>query len=107
LLLTLVLMLLRLARWVGEPWWYTIQYFGGALSDGATTTFFFLVSLWAWIASSVMMTLLTNSINAPPVLSAMRSCNLVESPIMKRSFFCSSVSTWSSAYYARWLNNFK
>jgi hypothetical protein len=29
----------------------------------------------------------------PPVLSAMRSCSLVERPIMKRYFFLSSVST--------------
>jgi hypothetical protein len=44
------------------------------------------------------MTLLTNSGNVPPVLSAMHSCSLVERPIMKRSFFFSSVSTWSGAY---------
>jgi uncharacterized membrane protein len=87
-----------------RPWWYTVWYFGGALLDGAATTFLFLVSLWAWIASSVIMTLLTNSENVPPVLSVMRSYSLVERPIMKRSFFFSSVSTWSSAYCARWLN---
>jgi hypothetical protein len=51
------------------------------------------------------MTLLTNSGNDPPVLGAMRSCSLVERPIMKRSFFLSSVSTWSDAYCPRWLNN--
>jgi hypothetical protein len=85
------------------PWWYTVRYFGGALLDGAATTFLFLVSLWARMASSVIMALLMNSENVPPVLSAMRSCSLVERPIMKRSFF-SSVSTWSDAYYARWLN---
>jgi hypothetical protein len=37
-------------------------------------------------------------------LSAMHSYNLVERPIMKWSFFFSSVSTWSDAYYVRWLN---
>ena len=84
------------------PWWYTVRYFRGALLDGAATTFLFLVSLWAWIASSAIMTLLTNSRNVPPVLSFMRSYSLVERPIMKRSF--SSVSTWSGAYCARWLN---
>jgi hypothetical protein len=86
------------------PWWYTVRYFGGALLDGVATTFLFLVSLWARIASSTIITLLTNSGNVPPVLSAMRSCSLVERPIIKRSFFFSSVSTWSGAYYARWLN---
>jgi hypothetical protein len=30
--------------------------------------------------------------------------SLVERPIMKRSFFFSSVSTWSGAYCTRWLN---
>jgi hypothetical protein len=68
-------------------------------------TFLFFVSLCARIASSVMMTLLINSGNDPPVLSAMRSCSLVERPIMKRSFFLSSVSTWFGAYCARWLNS--
>jgi uncharacterized membrane protein len=87
-----------------EPWWYTIRCFGGALPDGAATSFLFLVSLWARIASSLIMTLLTNSRNVPPVLSVMRSSSLVERPIMKRSFFLSSMSTWSGAYYARWLN---
>jgi hypothetical protein len=86
------------------PWWYTVRYFRGVLLDGAATTFLFLVSLWAHIASSVIITLLTNSGNVPPVLSAMRSCSLVERPIIKRSFFFSSVSTWSGAYCARWLN---
>jgi hypothetical protein len=86
------------------PWWYTIRYFGGALLHGAATTFLLLVSLWARMASSAIMMLLTNSGNVPPVLSAMRSCSLVERPIMKRSFFFSSVSTWFSTYYARWLN---
>jgi hypothetical protein len=86
-----------------EPWWYTVQYFRGAQSDGAATTFLFLVSLCARIASSVIMTLLMNSGNVPLVLSAMRSYNLVERPSMKQSFFFSSVSTWSGAYYARWL----
>jgi uncharacterized membrane protein len=87
-----------------EPWWYTVRYFGGALLDGAVTTFLFLVSLWARIASSAIITLLSNSGNVPPVLSIMRSCSLVERPIIKRSFFFSSMSTWSGAYYARWLN---
>jgi hypothetical protein len=68
-------------------------------------TFLFFASLCARIASSVMMTLLTNSGNDPPVLIAMRSCSLVERPTMKRSFFLSSMSTWSGAYYARWLNS--
>jgi hypothetical protein len=86
------------------PWWYTVRYFGGELLDGAATTFLFLVFLGAQIASSTIITLLTNSGNVPPVLSAMRSCSLVERPIMKRSFFFSSVFTWSDAYYARWLN---
>jgi uncharacterized membrane protein len=76
-----------------EPWWYTVRYFGEALLDGVATTFFFLVSLWARMSSSVIMTLLTNSRNVPPVLSAMRSYSLVQRPIMKRSFFFSSVST--------------
>jgi hypothetical protein len=84
------------------PWWYTILYFRGALLDGAATTFLFLISLWARMASSAIMTLLTNSGNVPPVLSVMRYCSLVERPIMKWSFFFSSVSTWSSAYCARW-----
>jgi hypothetical protein len=44
-----------------------------------------------------MMTLLTNSRNDPPMLSAMRSCSLVERSIIKWSFFLSSVSTWSDA----------
>jgi hypothetical protein len=35
------------------------------------------------IASSAMMTLLLNSGNDPPVLSAMCSCSFVERPIMK------------------------
>jgi uncharacterized membrane protein len=74
-----------------EPWWYTVRYFGGALLDGAATSFLFLVSLCAWIASSAIMTLLTNSGNVPPVLSVMHSCSLVERPIMKWSFFLSSV----------------
>jgi hypothetical protein len=86
------------------PWWNTVRYLGGALSDGAATAFLFFVSLCAWIASSVMMTLLTNYGNDPPVLSAMCSYSLVERPIMKQSFL-SSVSTWSGVYYARWLNN--
>jgi hypothetical protein len=86
------------------PWWYTVQYFGGALLDGAATTFLFLVSLWARIASSTIITLLTNFGNVPPVLSTMRSCSLVERPIIKWSFFFSSVSTWSGAYCARLLN---
>jgi hypothetical protein len=85
-------------------WWYTVRYFRGALLDGAATTFLFLVFLWAWMASSTIMTLLMNSGNVPPMLSAMRSYSLVERSIMKRSFFFSSVSTWSGAYYARWLN---
>jgi hypothetical protein len=85
------------------PWWYTVRYFGGALLDETATTFLFLVSLWARIASSAIITLPTNSGNVPPVLSAMRSYSLVERPIIKRSFF-SSVSTWSGAYCARWLN---
>jgi hypothetical protein len=65
----------------------------GGTPSGATIAFLFLVSLWAWIASFVIMILLTNSGNVPPVLSTMRSCSLVERPIMKRSFFFSSVST--------------
>jgi hypothetical protein len=86
------------------PWWYTVQYFRGALLDRAATTFLFLVSLWARIASSAIITLLTNSENVPPVLSALHSYSLVERPIMKQSFFFSSVSTWSDAYCTRWLN---
>jgi uncharacterized membrane protein len=86
-----------------EPRCYTVRYFGRALLDGAATTFLFLVSLWVRMMSSAIMTLLTNSGNVPPVLSVMCSCSLVERPIMKRSFFFSSVSTWSDAYYARWL----
>jgi hypothetical protein len=43
--------------------------------------------------------------NVPPVLSTLHSCSLVGRPIMKRSFFFSSVSTRSGTYYARWLNN--
>jgi hypothetical protein len=66
--------------------------------------FLFFASLCARITSSMMMTLLTNSGNDPPVLSAMRYCSLVERPIMKRSFL-SSVSPCSSAYCARWLNS--
>jgi hypothetical protein len=87
-----------------ELWWYNIRYFRGALPDGAAIAFLFLVFLWAWMALSAIMTLLTNSRNVPPVLNAMRFCSLVERPIMKQSFFLSSVSTWSSAYDARWLN---
>jgi hypothetical protein len=87
-----------------ESWWYTVRYFGGALPDGAATTFLFLVSLWVRMASSTIMTVLMNSGNDPSVLSAMRSYSLVERPIMKRSFFLSSVSTWSGAYCASWLN---
>jgi hypothetical protein len=77
------------------------------LPDGAATAFRFFVSLWARIASSTMMTLLTNSGNEPPVLSAMRSYSLVERPSMMWSFLLSSVSTWSGTYCARWLNNFE
>jgi hypothetical protein len=55
----------------------------------------------ARMASSAIMTLLTNYGNIPPVLSAMRSRSLVERPIMKWSFFLSSVSTWSGAYCTR------
>jgi hypothetical protein len=87
-----------------EPWWYTVRYFRGALPDGVVIVFLFLVSLWARMASSMIMTLLTNSENVPPVLSVMRSYSLVERLIMKRSFFFSLVSTWSGAYCARWLN---
>jgi hypothetical protein len=76
-----------------EPWWYTVWYFGGALPDGVATAFLFLVSLWARMASSTIMTLLTNSRNVPPVLSVMRPYSLVERPIMKRSFLLLSVST--------------
>jgi hypothetical protein len=75
------------------PWWYTVRYLGGALSDGATTTFPFFASLWVQITSSTMMTLLTNSGNDPSMLIAIRSYSLVERSIMKRSFFLSSVST--------------
>jgi hypothetical protein len=87
-----------------ELWWYIVQYFGGALPDGAATTFLFLVCLWARMTSSMIMTLLANSGNVPTVLSVMRSYNLVERPIIKRSFFFSFVSTWSDAYCAMWLN---
>jgi hypothetical protein len=87
-----------------ELWWYIVQYFRGALPDGVATTFLFLVSLWARIASSMIMTMLTNSTNVPLMLSTMHSYSLVERPFMKRSFFFSSVSTWSGAYCARWLN---
>jgi hypothetical protein len=59
------------------------------------------------ITLSAMMTLLMKSGNDPLVSSAMRSYSLVERPIMKRSFFLSSVSTWFSTYCARWLNSFK
>jgi uncharacterized membrane protein len=90
-----------------EPWWYTIRYIRGALVDGAATAFLFLVSLWAWIASSAMMTLLMNSGNVSLVLSDMRSYNLLERLIMKRSFFFSSVCTWFGTYCARWLNSFE
>jgi hypothetical protein len=76
-----------------RPWCYTVRYFGGALLDGAATTFLFLIFLWARMASSAIIMLLMNSENAPPVLSDMRSCSLVGRPIMKRSFFFSSVST--------------
>jgi hypothetical protein len=38
-----------------------------ALPDGAATTFLFLLSLWVWITSFVMMMLLTNSGKDPPV----------------------------------------
>jgi hypothetical protein len=89
------------------PWSYTVQYLGGELPDGAVTTFLFFASLWALIASSAMMTLLTNFGNDPGVLSVMRSYSLVEWPIMKRSFFLASMSTWSGTYCARWLNNFE
>jgi hypothetical protein len=67
-----------------EPWWYTVRYFRGALLDGAVTTFPFLVSSWARMASSAIITLLMNSGNVPPVLSAMRSYSLVERPIMRK-----------------------
>jgi hypothetical protein len=87
-----------------EPCWYTIRYFGGALPNGAATTFLFLVSLWVRMASFVIMTLLTNPGNVPPVLSTMCSYSLVERPIMKWSFFLSSVSTWYGAYDVGWLN---
>jgi uncharacterized membrane protein len=76
-----------------ERWRYTVRYFGGALLDGVATAFLFLVSLWARMSSFAIMMLLTNSKNVPPVLSVMRSYSLVERPIMKRSFFFSSVST--------------
>jgi hypothetical protein len=87
-----------------EPWWYTVRYFRGALPDGVATTFLFLVSLWVRMVSSTIMTLLTNFGNIALVLSVMRSYSLVERPIMKRSFFLLSVSTWFGAYCARWLN---
>jgi uncharacterized membrane protein len=90
-----------------EPWWYTIRYIREALVDGAATTFLFLVSLWVRIASSVMMTLLMNSGNVPLVLSDMCSYNLLETLIMKQSFFFSSVCTWFSPYCTRWLNSFE
>jgi hypothetical protein len=62
---------------------------------------------WYTIWYLAMMTLLTNSGNDPPVLSTMRSYSFMERPIMKRSFFLSSVSTSTGAYCARWLNNFE
>jgi hypothetical protein len=89
------------------PWWYNIHYLGGALLDRVVTTFLFFASLWVWITLFALLTLLTNSRNDPPVLSAMRSCSLVERPTMKWCFFLSSVSTWSGAYCARRLNNFE
>jgi hypothetical protein len=55
--------------------------------------FLFLVSLWVWITSSAMMTLLMNSENDPLVLSVMHSCSFVERPFMKRFFFFSTLST--------------
>jgi hypothetical protein len=76
-----------------ERWRYTVRYFGGALLDGVATAFLLLVSLWARMSSFAIMMLLTNSKNVPPVLSVMHSYSLVERPIMKRSFFFSSVST--------------
>jgi hypothetical protein len=75
------------------PWWYIVRYLRGALTDGATIAFLFFASLLVRITSSVMMTLLTNSENDPPMLSDMHSCSLVERPIMKWSFFLSSVFT--------------
>jgi hypothetical protein len=76
-----------------EPWGYPVRYLGGALLDGTAAAFLFLVSLCARMASSAIMTLLTKSGNVPPMLSAMRSCSLVDRPIMKQSFFLASVST--------------
>jgi hypothetical protein len=70
------------------PWWYTIQYLVGALPDGAAMTFPFFASLCVRITSFVMTTLLTNSGNDPPVLSAMRSYSLVERPIMNGPSSC-------------------
>jgi hypothetical protein len=55
----------------------------------------------------MMMTLLMNSRNDPPVLSTMHSCSFVEMLFMKRFFLFSSVLTWSDAYYAKWLNSFE
>jgi hypothetical protein len=86
-----------------EPWWYTVWYFGGALLDGAVTAFLFLVFLWVRMASSTIMTLLTNSGNVPPVVGAMRYCSLEERTILKWSFFFSSVSTSFGTYCVMWL----
>jgi hypothetical protein len=69
--------------------------------------FLFLLSLCAWIVSSVMVALLTNSRKVLPVLSARHPNNLVESTFMKRSFFFPSVSTCSRVYCSRCLKSFE
>jgi uncharacterized membrane protein len=77
-LLKLVLMLLQLLRRIGGAMVVHRPVLRGALPDGAATVFLFFVSLWVRIASSAMMTFLTNFGNDPLVLSAMRSYNFVE-----------------------------
>jgi hypothetical protein len=78
-----LLALVLLMRWVGGAVVVSHPVPGRSIADGATTTFLLFASLWVCLASSTMMTLLTNSGNDPSMLSTMRSCSLVERPIMK------------------------
>jgi hypothetical protein len=57
------------------------------------------------VALSAMMALPRNSGNVPPVLSDRRSLSSMDKPHIKLAFFLEYVSTCSSTYCAKWLNN--
>jgi hypothetical protein len=104
LLQTLMLMLVQRSRWIGGAVVVHRPVLRGSTTGQSSHSLPLLGFLVGVIASFTIMMLLTNSGNVLPVLSAMHSCSLEERPIMMWSFFLLSVSTWSGAYCARWLN---